>query len=110
MSANPVFEWVAAGSPPPAEGAMLHVDLRGREILVCRVEDRLYAIEDRCPHANVRLSGGCLTGFVVECPIHGGRLDVRDGSPVEPPIRRASDKFAVRLGLRGDLEVLLPQE
>jgi 3-phenylpropionate/trans-cinnamate dioxygenase ferredoxin subunit len=109
MAETPIFEWVEAGSPPPGEGALQRVDVRGKSIVVCRVSDRLYAIADRCPHADVALSGGRLTGFVLECPLHGGRLDVRDGSPVEPPIRRSVERFAVRQGMRGDLEILLPQ-
>jgi nitrite reductase/ring-hydroxylating ferredoxin subunit len=33
---------------------------------------------------------------VLECPLHGGKLDVRDGSPVAPPIRRPVATFPVR--------------
>jgi nitrite reductase/ring-hydroxylating ferredoxin subunit len=108
VAETPVLEWVAAGATPPGEGAMTRVELRGRGILVCRASGGLYAIEDRCPHAGVALAGGRLDGFVLECPLHGGRLDVRDGSPVEVPIRRAAERFAVRDGTKG-LELLLPQ-
>jgi 3-phenylpropionate/trans-cinnamate dioxygenase ferredoxin subunit len=109
MGETAALEWVDAGATPPGEGAMTRVDVRGRGILVCRASDRLYAIEDRCPHAGVSLAGGRLAGFVLECPLHGGRLDVRDGSPVDAPIRRAAERFAVREGLGGELELLLPQ-
>ena len=85
------------------------VSAHGRELLVCNADGRFYAIENRCPHAMVRLDTAALHGCILECPVHGGRLDVRDGSPVEAPIRRAAERFAVREGLRGELEVLLPQ-
>jgi nitrite reductase/ring-hydroxylating ferredoxin subunit len=109
MAETPVLAWIAAGAAAPGEGALVRVDVGGRGILVCRASHRLYAIEDRCPHAGAALGDGRLTGFVLECPLHGGRLDVRDGSPVDAPIRRAAERFAVREGLRGELEVLLPQ-
>ena len=109
MAETPVFEWVSSSARPPGESATLRVEMRGRGILVCRVEGRLHAIEDRCPHAGVSLDGGCLDGHVLECPLHGGRLDVRDGSPVEVPIRKPAERFAVREGLTGLVEVLLPQ-
>jgi 3-phenylpropionate/trans-cinnamate dioxygenase ferredoxin subunit len=105
----PVFEWVCSGARPPGEGATLCVEVRGRSVLVCCVEGRLHAVENRCPHAGAGLDGGRLDGHVLECPLHGGRLDVRDGSPVEVPIRKPTERFAVREGLAGLVEILLPQ-
>ena len=34
------------------------------------------------------LDAAALAGCILECPVHGGRLDVRDGSPQRHPIRR----------------------
>jgi 3-phenylpropionate/trans-cinnamate dioxygenase ferredoxin component len=109
MADHPVFEWMPSGARPPGEGATACVELRGKSVLVCRVEGRLHAVENRCPHAGAALDGGRLDGHVLECPLHGGRLDVRDGSPVEVPIRKPAERFAVREGLTGLVEVLLPQ-
>ena len=44
----------------------------------------------------VRLSDGRLEGSVLQCPLHGGKLDVRSGEPTRPPIRRPVRTFAVR--------------
>ena len=55
------------------------------EILLCRVEGRLYAIEDNCSHADTPLSEGRLSGFQVNCPLHGASFDVRDGTHSGPP-------------------------
>jgi nitrite reductase/ring-hydroxylating ferredoxin subunit len=109
MAEAPVFEWVSSGARPPAEGDTLCALLRGRSVLVCRVEGQLHAVENRCPHAGAALDGGRLDGHVLECPLHGGRLDVRDGSPVEVPIRKPALRYAVREGFAGLVEVLLPQ-
>ena len=79
---------------PP--GGTRTLSAHGRELLVCHAEGRFYAIENRCPHAMVRLDGAALAGCILECPVHGGRLDVRDGSPQGHPIRRSVRTYPVR--------------
>ena len=66
-----------------------------------------YVLHDECPHMRVPLSGGRLQGTVLECPRHGGKVDVRDGAVVERPIRKRATCFAVRESAAG-LEVGLP--
>ena len=90
-----------AGLPP---GGLLPVKVGERKVLVCRVGDEYFAIENFCPHATVPLSRGRLEGCELECPFHGGKLDVRSGSPVHPPIRRPVATFAVR-PVAGGLEI-----
>lgn len=107
MTDGAELAWVAAGADAPDEGRLLHVELQGHALLVCRARGGLYALADRCPHTGARLEGARLEGTVLECPLHGGRLDVRDGSPVELPIRRPAERFDVREGERG-LEIRLP--
>jgi nitrite reductase/ring-hydroxylating ferredoxin subunit len=79
-----------------APGTTRAVSASGLELLVCNAEGRFYAIENRCPHAMVRLDAAVLSGCILECPVHGGRLDVRDGSPQRHPIRRPATTYAVR--------------
>ncbi|MBI4603054.1 MAG: non-heme iron oxygenase ferredoxin subunit [Planctomycetes bacterium] len=57
-------------------------DLR---IAVCRVQGRLYAVEDRCTHDDGALGAGSLDGHSIECPRHGARFDVRDGRVLRMP-------------------------
>jgi nitrite reductase/ring-hydroxylating ferredoxin subunit len=80
----------------PAPGRMTAFELDGLELVLCNAAGAACVIEDRCPHAEVALSEGRLEGAVLECPLHGGKLDVRDGRPVAAPIRRAVRTFAVR--------------
>ena len=72
------------------------MELGERNIVLCNAEGRVYALEDRCPHADAKLSLGRLEGSLLECPFHGGKIDVRDGSTQRPPIRRAAVTFPVR--------------
>jgi len=81
-------------------------EIAGQRVLLCNVDGTPYALEDLCPHVRVPLSGGRLTGSVLQCPLHGGRLDVRDGSPVERPIRKAAVVFRLRQN-EGALEIEL---
>jgi nitrite reductase/ring-hydroxylating ferredoxin subunit len=87
-------------------GGLLPVKLGGRRLLICNVDGAFHAIENRCPHSAVPLSGGRLRGCVLECPYHGGTLDVSDGSAQSPPIRRPVATFPVR-PVEGGLEIEL---
>jgi nitrite reductase/ring-hydroxylating ferredoxin subunit len=98
--------WIACDVAQPAPGEMRAVSVAGRSVLVCNVAGALYAIENRCPHAGIPLATGRLRGCVLECPMHGGKLDVRDGSPKALPIRVAAPLFGVRAASSG-LEICL---
>lgn len=45
---------------------MLYV--KGQEILVARVGDNYYSVDNRCPHMGGNLSKGNLEGTIVTCP------------------------------------------
>ncbi len=87
---------VRVNGPGPAPGELQAVEVAEHRIVLCNAEGRVYALEDRCPHADAKLSGGRLEGTLLECPLHGGQLDVRDGSPQRPPIRKPAVSFRVR--------------
>jgi nitrite reductase/ring-hydroxylating ferredoxin subunit len=88
--------WLAVDVAGLAPGQTRALEIAGRSVLVCRAEGAYYALENRCPHARAPLASGRLRGYVLECPLHGGKLDVRDGRPCAPPIRVAAATFPVR--------------
>ena len=49
------------------------------EVGLFRVGDELFAMENRCPHADYPLDRGELDGYVVICPAHAWDFDVRTG-------------------------------
>jgi len=67
------------------EGKCLGEMVMGERILFKRVEGKVYAIEDRCPHRGAAFSARpeCYTKNTVTCWFHGFTFDVRDGSLVQ---------------------------
>lgn len=63
-------------------GAMKQVSVEGREILLARVKDSYYAVDNLCPHMKGKLSQGNLEGTIVTCPKHGSQFDLSDGRVV----------------------------
>lgn len=66
-------------------------------IAVFNVDGQYYAIEDVCTHDGGELTGGCVDGFIVECPRHGAQFDVRNGQVVAPPACVPLRTFSVLL-------------
>ena len=62
--------------------AMKAVNVAGREILLARVGDKYYAVEELCTHMKGNLSQGKLEGTVVTCPLHGSQFDITNGRVV----------------------------
>ncbi len=63
-------------------GEMKMVLALGKEILLARVGDKYYAVENRCPHMGGNLSQGKLEGTIVTCPRHQSQFDLKDGHVV----------------------------
>jgi nitrite reductase (NADH) small subunit len=54
----------------------------GRNLALFRDGGRVYALDDRCPHAGASLSSGWIEGGAVVCPLHRWRFRLRDGACV----------------------------
>jgi nitrite reductase/ring-hydroxylating ferredoxin subunit len=62
-------------------------------VAVYRVDGRLYAIADRCPHAGAALSGGEASGGVITCPGHGSQFGIRTGERLRGPADTGIEVF-----------------
>lgn len=69
----------------------------GQSILVCKVDGRIFAMDDRCSHDDGPLGEGFLDGHQIECPRHGARFDVRDGRALRMPAVSPVKTYPVRL-------------
>lgn len=79
------------------EGKMHACDVAGREIVVCRTKDGVFALDNICTHAHARLSEGRLRGTRLICPLHGASFDVRDGRVLGAPATRPLMTHALRI-------------
>lgn len=69
------------------DGTVKRVIIGNVEIAVVRIDDKVYAIGDRCSHANVSLSEGevhCDTKEI-ECIKHGSAFSLETGIPSSLP-------------------------
>jgi 3-phenylpropionate/trans-cinnamate dioxygenase ferredoxin subunit len=67
------------------EGQMKAVRIKGRPILLVRVDGEVFGMSNICPHAGCSFEGGILNGYLVMCPCHGWWFDVRNGQYKEIP-------------------------
>ena len=69
-------------------------------VLLIRVGDEFFAIEDVCTHDGQPLTDGPLDGTQITCPRHGARFDVTTGKAVCMPATEpvATYDVAVRDG------------
>ncbi len=79
-------EWVrvaTADEVPPDSLRAVSTD-RG-PVVLARLEDDIYALEDRCSHQDYPLSAGELDDGELECTFHGARFDVCTGRATQLP-------------------------
>ena len=79
------------------EGTMHALTVDGRELLICRTKEGVYALDNICTHALARLNEGRLRGNRLICPLHGAAFDVRDGRVLGAPATRALAVHAARI-------------
>ncbi len=66
-------------------GSMKAYTIGGKQILVCNIEGKLYAIDNTCTHMGGNLSEGKLEGKTVTCPRHGAQFDITSGECISGP-------------------------
>jgi nitrite reductase/ring-hydroxylating ferredoxin subunit len=99
----------AASSADVAEGKMHACDVAGRDIVLCRTKDGLFALDNICTHAYARMHEGRLRGTRLICPLHGASFDVRDGQVLGAPANKPLQTFAVR-ERDGAIELVVPPD
>jgi len=67
------------------QGKPVKVEKDGKTICVARVGDEVFAVDDTCSHSDASLSEGDVTGFKIECWLHGAEFDLRTGEALTPP-------------------------
>lgn len=102
--------WVSIGSlnDIPRRGARC-VKNGGMTIAVFRtMDDKIYALEDKCPHRNGPLSQGIVHDGCVTCPLHNWVISLEtgkaqgadEGETASFPVRLDGDTIMLAIGLK----------
>ncbi len=76
---------------------VIGVQVQGRDVALYTVGDALYATDNICTHGHARLCDGFLDGHEIECPLHQGKFDVRNGQPRCEPATEPLRSYPVRI-------------
>jgi naphthalene 1,2-dioxygenase ferredoxin component len=76
---------------------VIGVAVAGRDIAIFAVDGEVYATDNLCTHGRARLCDGFLDGHEIECPLHQGKFDVRNGQPTCAPVSQALKSYPVRI-------------
>jgi nitrite reductase/ring-hydroxylating ferredoxin subunit len=80
----------------------------GDLVCVARTGDTLHGMLDRCPHREIRLSGGIVRDGLLTCPGHFWRFDLTDGRRTDEPDQVLS-LYPTRVTADGWVEVQVPE-
>jgi 3-phenylpropionate/trans-cinnamate dioxygenase ferredoxin component len=107
-SAQPAgFVRACAVSDLPETGA-IQVEVAGDEIAIVHTMGEVFAIRDWCSHAAVPLSDGEVSGYTIECWLHGSCFDLRTGKPTAMPATVPVPVYPVKI--EGDDVLVLIEE
>ena len=105
---NATFAAVAKLDEIP-DGGMKQVVAHGDVVGLYRVGDEVWAINDICTHEETNLTEGEfeVEDMEVECPLHGSRFSVVDGSVRILPATKPIATYPVKV--EGDLVLVGPK-
>ena len=78
-------------------GASKLVYFKGEQVALFNSGGNVYAVSNRCPHANGPLVDGTLEGRTITCPSHQSQFDLATGEPICGPTSRLLKTFDVRI-------------
>lgn len=89
------------------DGEALPIEIMGLNLALYHVGNEWFCTDNVCTHAFALLTDGWLEGYLIECPLHNGQFDVRNGEGMGAPITENLRTFSV--SIRGsDVLVALP--
>lgn len=65
------------------EGVALTIRAAGRSIVLTRIDGKLCAVENRCPHLGLPLARGRIVDGTIRCPFHGSSFDLCSGANLD---------------------------
>ncbi len=90
--------WVdAAAVDALPDDDVIGVDLDGKSLALYKVEGAVFATDNICTHGHARLCDGFLEGHEIECPLHQGKFDIRDGRALCAPLSEDIKTYPVKI-------------
>ncbi|NGQ94363.1 Rieske 2Fe-2S domain-containing protein [Brevibacillus sp. SYP-B805] len=88
------------------EGRPVRLTREECDVLLVRIDGKVMAFRNQCPHMGMPLDGGLVEGSAITCPWHGFRFDLSTGEcmtaphvQLEPfPVRVEDQRVWIRLG------------
>jgi naphthalene 1,2-dioxygenase system ferredoxin subunit len=88
------------------EDDVIGIDAEGKSFALYQVDGEIYATDNICTHGNARLCDGFLEGHEIECPLHQGKFDIRNGKAMCAPLTEYVKTYPVKIeGTRVFVEV-----
>jgi chlorite dismutase len=85
---------VLADLPPGASKAVYY---EGEQVALVHTTTGIFAVANRCSHANGPLADGAAEGTTVTCPYHSAQFDLATGVPLCGPASRPIPTYDVRV-------------
>lgn len=79
------------------EDDVIGIDIAGKSIALYQVEGEIYTTDNICTHGNARLCDGFLEGHEIECPLHQGKFDIRNGKAMCAPLTEDVRTYPVKI-------------
>ena len=108
-------DWTPSGVAEAdlVDGKPVRATIRATDVFLCRLGDRLFALDNRCTHIGGPLHRGVVRAHVsqptVTCPLHGSTFWLADGRVVRGPATRPQSVYEARVN-DGMIEVRPMQE
>ncbi len=81
----------------PGEMKYVEVGPDFLSIVLINFEGDYYALSDICTHEEASLSDGEIIGDELECPLHGGAVEIKTGLPANFPIVVPATTYRTRV-------------
>ena len=79
------------------EDDVIGIDINTKSIALYQVDGEIFATNNICTHGNARLCDGFLEGYEIECPLHQGKFDIRNGKAMCAPLTEDIQIYPVKI-------------
>lgn len=93
----------------PGELKYVEVGPNYLAIVLINFEGDYYALSDICTHEDASLSDGEVIGDELECPLHGGAVEIKTGLPANFPIVVPATTYRTRV-VGDQVQIGLPKK